>query len=87
MRRRHEYLTALREQSRETGRNHQAISLGDVVQIHNVGPRIRWKLAVVEDVVKGNDGLIRSTKLRTNNGVKNRPIVKLYPLEVNNSDI
>ena len=71
---------------RETGRNLQTISIGDVVQIHDDGPRIGWKLAVVEDVVRGNDGLVRAAKLRTSTGVTiNRPIVRLYPLEVTSS--
>ena len=51
-------------------------------------------MAVVEDLVTGNDGLSRSAVIRTKNGVTNRPITKLYPLEltegrdaeVNNSD-
>ena len=84
---RREYLTGLREQRRETGRNLQTISIGDVVQIHDDGPRIGWKLAVVEDVVRGNDGLVRAAKLRTSTGVTNRPIVRLYPLEVTSRDI
>ena len=38
---RHEYVIALREQRRETERNTQTISLGDVVLIHDEWPRIR----------------------------------------------
>ena len=43
---------------------------------------MQWKLAVV----KGGDGLIRATDLRTNSGKTNRPIVRLYPLEVTADD-
>ncbi|CAC5366792.1 unnamed protein product [Mytilus coruscus] len=39
--------------------------------------------AVVEEVVTGNDGLVRSVIIRTNSGRTSRPIVKLYPLEIN----
>ena len=53
----------------------------DVVHIHDDGPRIGWKLTVVEDVVSGNDGLVRPAKFRTLTGVTYRPIVRL-PLEV-----
>jgi hypothetical protein len=50
--------------------------------IHDDSPRIKWKLAVIEDLITGNDGLIRAANLRTSTGQTNRPIAKLYPLEV-----
>ena len=77
-----EYLTALREVHRTTGTNQQHIRIGDVVQIHDDSPRSQWKLAVIKDLVKGNDGYIRSVTVRTANGITNRPITRLYPLEV-----
>ena len=43
----HEYLTALREHHRSTGHNYQTISAGDVVIVHDDGPRMTWRLAVV----------------------------------------
>jgi hypothetical protein len=81
-----EYLLALREQHRNAGSNNQRIRVGDVVLIHDDGPRIRWKLAVVEHLIHGNDGLCRAATVRTTSGVTSRPIVKLYPLEVNETD-
>ncbi|XP_052255015.1 uncharacterized protein LOC127860777 [Dreissena polymorpha] len=78
-----EYLTSLREHHRMSGSNTQTINTGDVVQIHDDGPRCRWKLAVVVDVVTGRDGHVRAAKVRTSNGLYTlRPIAKLYPLEV-----
>ena len=44
------------------------------------------KLAVVESSTVGNDGLVRSATIRTKNGVTNRPVSKLYPLEVAAND-
>jgi len=82
----HEYLTSLREFYRPTGRNGQQIKTGDVVLIHDECPRINWKLAVVEDLIPGNDGMVRSANIRTKNGVTNRPVTRLYPLEVTASD-
>ncbi|XP_060559754.1 uncharacterized protein LOC132719841 [Ruditapes philippinarum] len=79
---RHEYLTALRERHQTTGKNDQTISVGDVVLVHDDVPRLLWKLAVVEELVPGKDGLIRSAKIRAQNGLTNRAIVKLYPLEM-----
>ena len=77
-----EYLTALREFHRSTGNNTQVVGVGDVVQIHDDTPRIQWRLGVIEGLNKGNDGLIRSVNIRTSTGRTNRPLAKLYPLEV-----
>jgi len=77
-----EYLTALREFHRTTGSNSQTVRAGDVVIIHDDTPRVQWRLAVIESVNKGGDGLIRSATVRTSTGRTNRPIARLYPLEV-----
>ena len=41
-----------------------------------------WKLAVIEDLIVGRDGLTRAAMIRTANGTTSRPISKLYPLEL-----
>ena len=82
MRWRHEYLTSLREFHKTTGTNEQKVKQGDVVLVHDDGPRANWRLAVIENLVSGNDGLIRSADIRTSTGRTNRPIARLYPLEV-----
>ena len=79
---RHEYLTSLREFYRPTGRGGQQIKVGDVVLVHDDGPRINWKMAVVESLATGKDGQVRSANVRTKSGMTNRPVVKLFPLEV-----
>ena len=48
---------------------------------------MNWKIGVVTDIVRSNDGLIRSAYVRTRTGETTRPIVKLYPLEVMNSEM
>ena len=53
-----------------------------MVQIHHDSPIITWKLAVVDELIFRKDGLIRAVKLRTSYGLTNRPISKLYPIEV-----
>ena len=80
---RKEYLTSLREYQRNSGHNEQNIQEGEIVQIHDENPRILWKLAKIEKLVPGNDGLVRSVVLRTKTGVTTRPVSKLYPLELN----
>ena len=46
-------------------------------------PRIKWKLAIVEELMTGNDGHVRAAVVRTSTGHTMRAIVKLYPIEVN----
>ena len=41
-----------------------------------------WKLAVVQELIRGKDGLIRTAVVKTDTSVTNCPIVKLYPLEL-----
>ncbi|VDI77079.1 Hypothetical predicted protein [Mytilus galloprovincialis] len=83
----HEYLTSLREFHRVSGNNNQSVKLGDVVQIYDDNsPRTTWKLGVIEELTYGNDNLVRSATVRTSNSKLNRPIVKLYPLEICASD-
>ena len=60
---RHEYLTSLREFHKTTGINEQSIKKGNVVLVHNEGPSSTWKLAVVEDLIKGEDGLVRAANI------------------------
>ena len=45
-------------------------------------PRTKWKMAVIEQLIRGNDGYVRAATIRYNGGRTNRPISKLYPLEV-----
>jgi hypothetical protein len=61
--------------------------VGVVVLIHADKPRTYWKLGVVEEVNRGNDGLVRSANVRTAKGRTNRPITRLHPLEVQGNQI
>ena len=77
-----EYLTTLREFHKTTGNNIQQVKVGDVVLVHDDTPRVNWKYAIIEGVIRGNDGLIQAANIRTSTGKTTRPINKLYPLEV-----
>lgn len=82
----HDYLAALREQDNISGKGSlsNSVHVGDIVLVHHDSkPRLHWQLARVTKLVQGNDGLVRSVEIRTSNGVTNRPISKLYPLEIN----
>jgi len=82
-----EYLTALREAHRKTGDNAQQVKISDIVLVHDDTARVNWKLAVIESLNKGADDMIRSVNIRTASGRTNRPIARLYPLEVNSPDM
>ena len=83
---RKEYLTSLREFHKSTGNNDQSVRVGDVVLIHSDNPRLLWRMAVIESLIRGKDGLVRAVNLRTSKGKTNRPITKLYPLELVDSE-
>ena len=79
-----EYWTSLRERhANSSGSNKENIRVGDVVIIPDDFPRLKWRLAVVQELQRENDDLVRSAIIWTANGVNNRSISKLYPLEVN----
>ena len=50
--------------------------------VHDDSPRISWKLAVVEELLKGKDGLVQAANIRIAYGKTNHPITRLIPLEV-----
>ena len=81
---RREYLTSLREFHKVSRRGStQLIRRGDVVIVHEDNtPRLHWRLAVVEDLIKGNDGQVRAAHIKTSSHKTTRPVAKLYPLEV-----
>ena len=80
---RSEYLVSLREKHKCSVGNEQSLKVGQVVIVHeDLIPRIRWNLAVITKLLYSSDGYVRSAKIRTAKGNTDRPITKLYPLEV-----
>ncbi|CAC5397257.1 unnamed protein product [Mytilus coruscus] len=69
-----------------SGNNLQRTKIGDIVQIHDDSPRTVWNIGIIEDLVLGRDGLVRSAVVRSKFGLTNRPIVKLYALVINSKD-
>ena len=64
-------LISLREFYCPIGMSDQQINVGDVVLVHDVCQLINWKMAVVEGLITGNDGLVCSVSIQTINGVTN----------------
>ena len=56
--------------------------MSDLVLIHDEGPRINWRLAVIKNLITKGDGLVRAADIQTSTGRTNRPITKIYLLEV-----
>ncbi|XP_070559938.1 uncharacterized protein [Ptychodera flava] len=86
-----EYLTSLRERdslNTTKGTTENVINVGDIVLVEdNRVPRMKWNLAVVENLNYGNDNLVRSAEIKTKFGRTNRPIKKLYPILELGTDI
>eukprot|EP00794_Sanderia_malayensis_P016738 gene16738-biopygen14130 len=87
---RKEYLVDLRERHRQKKNQPSSVSVGDIVLIYEDNTkRGLWKTGIVEALIKGTDGVVRGAKVRKPGkgkpDVLNRPIQKLYPLEVESS--
>ena len=78
----HEYLNSLRGFHYTTETNKQCIKKGEVVLVQYDTYRSNWKLAVIGSLIEGGDDLVPAANIRTRTGRTNRPITKLYPLEV-----
>ena len=55
--------------------------------VHDDKTRLCWRLALVEDFIKGKDGYVQAANVRIGNLRTSRLIVKLYPLEVSSAEI
>ena len=83
---RREYLTDLRETHKLNNNKSVDISPGDVVLIHeDSAKRAQWKVAIVEELIRGKDNEVRGARVRKagkgKNEFLNRPVQKLIPLE------
>uniref|UniRef100_A0A1I8F164 DUF5641 domain-containing protein n=1 Tax=Macrostomum lignano TaxID=282301 RepID=A0A1I8F164_9PLAT len=68
------YVTALREKAFHSQKGGTVAKVGDVVLIHGEPhqPRMQWKMGVVESVVVGRDGAVRSAVVRVSRVSKER---------------
>ncbi|MCP4486384.1 MAG: DDE-type integrase/transposase/recombinase, partial [Gammaproteobacteria bacterium] len=87
-----EYLTSLRERYKidhPSARNatERSPMEGAIVLLKEALPRANWKMAKIERLLAGQDGLIRSAEITTSNGKKlKRPLRLLCPLEIGEMD-
>ena len=77
-----EYVTALRGWSvSPRGRPTRIPAVGDVVLVHGEGPRSRWPMARVDELIAGSDGHCRAAVVYMRGKRTRRPINKLFQLE------
>ena len=85
------YLLSLRERHAQSTRNRNGaeIALGDVVILKNDSTqRMFWKLATVEQLLPGKDGVVRAARVKVASADRHprlftRSVKHLFPLEVN----
>lgn len=79
-----EYVRSLREQHLQAGGKQTSHpKVGDVLIIGDSSKnRNNWKLAVVTDLIKGTDGIMRAASLKWNKESLECAIQHLYPLEL-----
>ncbi len=89
-----EYLVELRENHKmHTEKKALNIRPGDVVFIYEDGvKRNKWPMGIIQECIVGKDGVTRgATVRRLGEGGKpslvNRPLQKLYPMEVTNDEV
>ena len=89
-----EYLLDLRDAHRQQkiGGTSAPVQIGDIVLVHDQDhPRGFWKMARVERLITGRDGLARGAALRlpSKNGqptTLQRPLQLIYPLEITQAE-
>eukprot|EP00922_Rhytidocystis_sp_ex-Travisia-forbesii_P050360 GHVS01074872.1.p1 GENE.GHVS01074872.1~~GHVS01074872.1.p1 ORF type:complete len:212 (+),score=14.67 GHVS01074872.1:225-860(+) len=84
-----EYILALRDYRTQRPRQAGEImepSVGDVVLMDDDPPvarkRDQWKLGVIKGLIRGRDGQVRVVTVRCRGIDVERPIIKLYPIEM-----
>ena len=50
--------------------------------IYDETPRQFWKLGIITKLYEGKDGIVRSADVKTKVNTLMRPLVRLYPLEL-----
>ena len=79
-----EYLRDLRERHvMKNNKSEAKLKAGDVVLIKGEKRnRGKWNIGIVEEMIKGLDGIVRVVKLRAGKSHLERPIQHLYPVEL-----
>lgn len=77
---RNEYLNTLQSRGRWVT-DQSSLSVNDMVVVKESNtPPLSWSLGKVIDVMPGRDGVVRVVRVRTKQGIRVRPVVKLVKL-------
>lgn len=80
-----EYLYTLQQRMKWNSKTDN-LQIGDLVLIHDSRTSsLSWPLGRVLDVSPGSDNIVRVVKVQTQHGVMIRPVVKVFPLPINNN--
>ena len=80
-----DYLRGLRERHRLKHPGNQSdIAVGDVMLVKDdERNRGKWKMAIVDELIAGRDGIVRAARMKTGTGsYLERALQQLYPLEL-----
>ena len=80
-----EYVRSLREQHRQAGGKQTPcpLKVGDVVIIEDSSKnRNHWRLAVITDLIKGRDGIVRAARIKSSKRHPPQACNHLRPLEL-----
>ena len=77
-----EYLSNIQKRQKWTAPKRN-VEVGDIVMLKEEDLTRSWRLAKVEGTTVGKDGLVRSVRLKTGDGLLDRPIHKLVVLVEN----
>ena len=85
---RKEYLPTLNNRQKWLPTSNETLKEGDLVWlIEDSNRRGYYNLGRITEIIDGSDGVIRSAKVRTNDGDYKRPVVKLAPVLPNSKDV
>lgn len=76
-----EYLPTLNRRTKWF-EDRKPVAVGDLVYVAEAEKRNNWERGIVEEVITGGDGRVRSAIVRTVTGLKKRPIAKLAVMEI-----
>ena len=83
-----QYLETLKFTRDKMGNNFTTrAKVGDVCLIYSEQPRLKWKMAIIMQLIESEDKEHRQAVIKTENGTTTRSLNHLYPLELEIEDL
>ena len=61
--------------------------VGQICLVYSDLPRLKWKLAIILQLVQSSDGDLRQALIKTENGTTTRCLNHLFPMELELEDL